>query len=142
MLVGDQVRQRAGRGSHRHKNEKPQRVEPPRQRAAERQQPQHVETEMAEIGMQQRIGDEAPDFRAGAAGKIDRQQRRIVAFGNEAEHVDGPVFHLRRQKHPQMDRRQQRYVGGQRARQRQDRLARRILRQLRWGLRRRFQGGL
>ena len=73
-------------------SEKPDRAEAARQRAAERQQPQHVEADMAEIGVQQRIGDEGPDLGAGAAGKGDVEQRRIVALRNEAEDVDGPVL--------------------------------------------------
>ena len=74
------MRQRAGRGRHRHEKEKPDSAETARQRAAERQQPQHVEPDMAEIGVQQRIGDEGPDLCAGAARKGDRQQRRIVTL--------------------------------------------------------------
>ena len=52
------------------------------------------------------------------------EQREIVALRDEAEDVDGPVLQFRRQQHPQMDRGHQRDIGGQRARQRQDRLAR------------------
>ena len=73
VLMGDEMRERAGRRRHRHEQEKPERAEPARQRAAERQQPQHVEADMAEIGVQQRIGDEGPDLGAGAAGKVDRR---------------------------------------------------------------------
>ena len=71
VLMGDEMRQRAGRRRHRHEQEEPDRAEAARQRAAERQQPQHVEADMAEIGVQQRIGDEGPDLGAGAAGKGD-----------------------------------------------------------------------
>ena len=135
MLMGEQMRQRAGRRRHRHEQEEPDRAEPARQRAAERQQPQHVEADMAEIGVQQRIGDEGPDLGAGAAGKGDVEQRRIVALRNEAEDVDGPVFEFRRQQHPQMNDRDQRDIGRQRARQRQDRLARGVRRQFLAGIR-------
>jgi hypothetical protein len=73
--MGDEMRQRAGCGGYRHEYEEPDRAKPARQRAAERQQPQHVEADMAEIGVQQRIGHKGPDLGAGAAGKVDRQQR-------------------------------------------------------------------
>ena len=69
MFMGDEMCQRAGRGRHRHEDVKPDRAEPARQRAAERQQPQHVEAEMAEIGVQQRIGDEGPDLAPAPPGK-------------------------------------------------------------------------
>ncbi len=129
MFMGEQMRQRAGRGRHRHEDEEPDRAEPARQRAAERQQPQHVESDMAEIGVQQRIGDEGPDLGACPAGKGDVEQRGIVALRNETEHVDGPVLQFRRQQHPQVNDRDQRDIGRQRARQRQDRLARGVRRQ-------------
>src|SRR6185312_6207004 len=48
MLMGDEMRQRARHGRHRHEYEEPDRTEPARQRAAKRQQPQHVEADMAE----------------------------------------------------------------------------------------------
>ena len=73
MLMGDEMRQRAGHRRHRHEDEKPERAKAARQRTAERQQPQHVETDMADIGVQQRIGHKAPDLRTGTAGEIDRQ---------------------------------------------------------------------
>ena len=126
MLVGDQMRQRAGNRGHRHEQEEPRRPEATRHRTSERQQPQHVETDMAEIGMQQRIGHERPDFGGRAAGKRRRQQRGIVALRNEAEHLDRPVFQVRRQQHAQMDRRQKQDIRGQGGRQRQDRFARGI----------------
>ena len=66
MLMGDQMRQRARRRRDRHEHEEPNRAKAPRQRAAERQQPQHVEADMAEIGVQQRIGHEGPDLGARA----------------------------------------------------------------------------
>src|SRR4051795_3748280 len=49
---------RPPRAPPRHEYEEPDRPEPARQRAAERQQPQHVEADMAEICMQQGISDE------------------------------------------------------------------------------------
>ena len=90
--MGDEMGERAGRGRHRHEQIEAQRPEAPRQRAAERQQPQHVEADMAEIGVQQRIGDEGPDLGAGAAGKCHVEQRGVVALRDEAEDVDGPVL--------------------------------------------------
>jgi hypothetical protein len=69
---------------------------------------------MAEIGVQQRIGDEGPHLGAVAAGKGDVQQRRIVALWDETEDVDGPVIEFRRQQHPQVDDRDQHDIGCQR----------------------------
>jgi hypothetical protein len=128
MLVGDKMGECAGRRRHRHEHIEAHCAEASRQRAAEWQQPQHVEEDVAEIGMQQRIGDEGPDLRPCAPGKIDLQRVRIVAARDEAEQVDGPVLGFRRQQHPQMDERDQPDIGRQRARQRQDRLVRRIRR--------------
>lgn len=119
--------ERAGRRCHRQEQEEPDGAKAPRQRAAERQQPQHVEAEMSQIGVQQRIGDEGPDLGPGAAGDLQIEQGGIVALRDEAEDVDGPVLEFRRQQHPQMDHRQQDDIGGQRRRQRQHRLVRSLL---------------
>ena len=124
VLMGDEMGERTGCGRHRQEHKEAYRAKAPRQRAAERQQPKHIEGEMGEIGMQQRIGDEGPDLGTGAALELQIDQRGIVALRDEAEDVDGPVLQLRRQQHPQMDHRQQDDIGRQRQRQRQDRLAR------------------
>jgi hypothetical protein len=137
------MRERAGRRRHRQEEVETQRPEPPRQRAAERQKPQHVEADMGEVGVQQRIGDEAPYLGAGAAGNDDIERRGVVAQRNEAERIDGPVLRVRRQQHAQMDHREQHDVGGERGRQCQDRFARRFgrkLRQFRLGFVGKIQG--
>ena len=45
--------QRTGNRRHRHEEEESDRAEAPRQRAAEWQQPQHVESDVAEVGVKQ-----------------------------------------------------------------------------------------
>ena len=74
MLVGDEMGKRAGRCRHRHEDEEAHRAEAPCQRAAEWQQPQHIEKDVAEIGVQQRIGDEGPDLGSRSARKEDLQR--------------------------------------------------------------------
>ena len=96
---------------------------------------------MGEIGVQQRIADEGPDLGAGAARKGDVEQRRIVAFRDETENVDGLVLEFRRQQHPQVNGRDQRNIRRQRARQGQDRLTRAFRRRIKLGFRLGFQGG-
>ena len=74
--------ERAGHRRRREKPEEPDRAKAPRQRAAERQQPEHVEAEMRQIGVQQRIGDEGPDLGAGAARDLQvRAARNCSASG-------------------------------------------------------------
>ena len=51
----------AGRGRHREKSEKAPGAEAARHRRAEREQPDRIEAEMHEIGVDQRVGDEGPD---------------------------------------------------------------------------------
>ena len=53
-------------------------------RASERQQPDHIEAEMRQIGVNQRIGDEGPDVRAPSAGQgAAEQDRDVVARRDE-----------------------------------------------------------
>src|SRR5258708_836834 len=127
MLMGNQMRQPSCKGGDRHEDEEPDRAEATRDRASERQQPQDIETDMAEVSVQQRIGQKGPDLGAGAAGKRRREQRRVVAPRNEAEYLDGPVFQIRRQQHAQMNDGKQEDIGSQGAGQRQDRFTTRCM---------------
>ena len=140
MFMGDEMGERAGRSRYRHEDEKPDRTEAARQRTAKRQQPQHVETNMAEIGVQQRIGDEGPDLGAGATGKRVIQQRLVITLRNEPEDIYGPVLQFRGQQHAQVNDRDQDDIGRQRGRQRQDRFAWSLRRDLWRQFRRRFCG--
>ena len=76
----------ARRRRHREERDEAQRAEPPRHRAAERQQPNRVDAEMSPVGMDQRIGDEGPNLGAEAARQRAVEHRRaIVARGDEGK---------------------------------------------------------
>ena len=88
LLAGmrDQMHRRAGRRRHREEREEPQRAEPPRHRAAERQQPDRIDAEMHPVGVDQRIGDEGPQFaRRSRPAARRRAHRGVVARRNEGE---------------------------------------------------------
>ena len=120
MLMGQQM----GRGSRnrRHGKEgiKAKRSEPAGQRAAERQQPQAVEADVAEVGVQQRIGEKGPDLRTDAVVDRVREQRRALARRNEGEAEQHLLVDRLRQHHPdEMDAEHHGQQRGQRARQRE-----------------------
>jgi hypothetical protein len=84
--MGDEMHGRAGGGAQRHETRKSQRSESLCNRGAECQQPHGVEEQMAEIGVDERIGDERPDVgcptsRPGDVG----EHAGVVACGDEGK---------------------------------------------------------
>ena len=76
--MADKMHRRAGCRCHREKRQEPQRAEPPRHRAAKRQQPHRIDADMGPIGVDQRIGHKAPQLRAEAARQRAAEHDRGV----------------------------------------------------------------
>ena len=104
-------KRRARRRRHRKEREKPQRAEPPRHRAAERQQPHRIDAEMGPVGMDQRIGDEGPNLGAEAARqRAAEHDRGVVAragMKREAEQELDVLIVAEQQRAHGMNERQQ-----------------------------------
>ncbi len=77
-------------------NKKAQRAEPARHRAGEGEQPHRVEAEMHPVGMQQRVGEEAPDLGARAAGQNAVGERACVVARRHERQASTPARGRRR----------------------------------------------
>src|SRR5579871_2648680 len=84
-LVPEQLRARSRDRRNRHENIKAKRPEPARQRTAEWQQPERVQSDVTEVSVQQRVGEKSPDFRTNAVVDRVRKQRRAITRGDERE---------------------------------------------------------
>ena len=73
--------ERAACRRHGEQNEKARGAEPARHRGTERQQPDAVDAEVHEVGVQKGIGDEGPDIRA----KTAREMRRFAEMPDRSE---------------------------------------------------------
>ena len=67
--------ERAGGGDDKHEGLVAPRAEAARERVPNGTQPCHVEADMEEVGVQERVGEERPQIGAEAAGK--RRRRRL-----------------------------------------------------------------
>src|SRR5260221_1834306 len=67
--MGNKMRQAAGRSRRRKEADDAQVPESPRDRAAERQEPNRIHAEMEDVAVNERIGYEGPDIRASSARK-------------------------------------------------------------------------
>ena len=89
--MGERARSR----DHQHEGHIAPRAEAARQRGAERQQPSHIEADMEEVGVEERVGEERPQIGAEAAGKrtagneIDVVARRNEGEGQQKAHIFG-----------------------------------------------------
>ena len=83
--MGDKMRGRAGRRRHHEEREEARPPESARHWRAERDEPQQVEDQMIEIGVDQRIGDEGPDPGAPPARQQSGREARIITRGQEGE---------------------------------------------------------
>ncbi len=80
------MRERSGRGCHQHEEDVTPRPKTARKRGPERQEPGQIETDMQEIDVDERVGEERPDIGAEAAGKrIADDRMDIVARRDEGE---------------------------------------------------------
>ncbi len=67
--MGDEMQGGAGNRGDGEEAEEPPGAEAARHRAAERQEPDRIDADMDEVGMEERIGEEGPDLGAEPAGE-------------------------------------------------------------------------
>ena len=77
---------RTGSRDHQHEGRIAPRTKAARQCGAERQQPSHIEADVKQVGVQERVAEERPEIGAEAAGKRTAgNEIDVVACRNEGE---------------------------------------------------------
>jgi hypothetical protein len=125
--MGHEMRQRTDRRSHGEQSEKAQRAEPTRDSRSERQQPDDIDEQVRQAGVEEGVADECPDLRPEPARqhfarRNGRKRRRVVANRNKSEpQHEAQVVLIREQEHaPQVNENEYRNQPHQRGRDVED----------------------